>query len=75
VGIGNKLFAIAQQWAGKKWAMAAPAKPKGAADSELNGVSCATASDCWAVGESITSSGATSPLLEQWNGTAWSVPA
>jgi hypothetical protein len=124
VGISNSLFALAQRWNGTKWVTAAPAKPSGAADSELNGVSCsaakacesvgnyynssvtatlgeswngtkwavqkmpavsgstyanlagvscATASDCWAAGESITSSAVTSPLLEKWNGSAWTV--
>jgi hypothetical protein len=124
VGIGDNLFAIAQRWNGTKWATAAPVKPSGAADSQLNGVACAgtkacesvgnffnssvtltlaeswngskwaaqtmpavsgatyaslahvscpSATDCWAAGESISSSGTTSPLLESWNGSAWKV--
>jgi hypothetical protein len=125
-GISDKLFAIGQVWNGSKWATATPAKPTGATDSELNGVSCpagsaceaggdydngsvsaplaegwtgtkwavqatpsisgstyasfqgmacTTASNCWAVGETITSSGTTSPLIERWNGTSWTVSA
>ncbi len=36
----------------------------------LGGVSCASRSDCWAVG-SVTVSLSPQPLLEHWNGSAW----
>jgi hypothetical protein len=72
VGINNKLFAIAQSWAGTKWVTAAPAKPKGTASSELNGVSCATTSACESVGNYYNST-VTATLGESWNGTKWAV--
>jgi hypothetical protein len=72
IGIGNKLFAIAQAWKGSAWAATTPAKPSGATTSELNGVSCPAASACEAAGTYSTS--ASSPALaEGWNGKAWTL--
>ena len=47
----------------------------GSSNDFLNAVAVVSVSDVWAVGsqESGTSSGQT--LIEQWNGTAWSVVA
>jgi hypothetical protein len=74
VGIGNKLFAIAQVWKGSAWAATTPAKPSGAGDSELNGVSCPASSSCVAVGNFFASkSKITATLGEGWNGTKWAV--
>jgi hypothetical protein len=36
-------------------------------------VSCATVTNCVAVGSSTNSSGASVTLAEQWNGSSWSV--
>jgi hypothetical protein len=67
--------ALAESWNGTTWTIEATPAISGATYVSLAGVSCATASDCWAVGESITSSGTTSPLLEEWNGKTWSRPS
>jgi hypothetical protein len=72
-GIGNSLFAIAQRWNGTKWSAAAPVKPGGATDSQLNGVSCATAKACESVGNYLSASSTTLTLGEKWNGTKWSL--
>ena len=44
----------------------------GSGSNQLNAVTCATASFCVAVGLQGASSGG-EPLIEQWNGSAWSV--
>jgi hypothetical protein len=44
----------------------------GSSSAQLNAVTCATASFCVAVGLQGASAGG-EPLIEQWNGTAWSV--
>jgi hypothetical protein len=37
-------------------------------------VTCASALECWAVGdEYVNGSGASQTLIEKWNGTAWSI--
>jgi uncharacterized membrane protein len=53
-----------------------PAAPAGAAPAaggrfigDLTGVSCVSASDCWAVG----GTGNNVPVTEHWDGTAWSL--
>lgn len=55
-------------------AQARPRPPSSAAlTSELYGVSCISASTCVAVGDYVTSNGASKTLVERWNGTAWAV--
>jgi hypothetical protein len=58
-------------WDGTTWSpLTSPAVPS-ETDIYLDGVSCVTTSFCVAVGSVDTTSNA--PLIEQWNGTAWSV--
>lgn len=66
--------ALAEGWNGTAWALQTTPAISGSAFATLENVSCTTASNCWAVGESDTSSG-TDPLIEKWNGTHWSVTA
>ena len=49
--------------------------PKGTNNSPLNGVSCATASNCWAVGNYDTGNHNNDflTLAEQWTGKSWSL--
>src|SRR6476661_3698430 len=47
--------------------------PGTALQSELYGASCTSASACTAVGDYVTSTGASKTLAEHWNGTAWAV--
>ncbi len=61
---------VIEHWLGGAWQpVAAPALP----GSQLDSVSCASASTCWATGGIQSRSGAADDLLEQWNGTQWSV--
>jgi hypothetical protein len=62
----------AERWNGTAWAIQPSPNPSGAAGSELDGVSCPSASACTAVGSSVSSS-STVPLAERWNGTAWAI--
>ena len=64
---------VAERWNGTAWALQSMPTPSGAAATYLNGVSCASASACTAVGQYVTGTGATVPLAERWNGTAWAV--
>jgi hypothetical protein len=62
---------IAEIWNGKTWALTRPPLPHGTREAFLGQVSCASPAFCTAVGQSSTSSGATSPLVEVWNGKHW----
>src|SRR5438105_12938109 len=41
--------------------------------NNLLGVTCVSASDCWAVGSYVAGSGAPRTLIEHWDGTAWAI--
>ncbi|HCI81875.1 MAG TPA: hypothetical protein DHW02_19540 [Ktedonobacter sp.] len=41
----------------------------------LSSVAAVSASDVWAVGDFVTSSGFAQTLIEQWNGSSWSIVA
>jgi len=42
--------------------------------NELNGVSCLSASNCWAVGDyNLSNSTGSKTLVEQWNGSSWNI--
>ena len=61
---------LAMRWNGRAW-LAVPASSRGH-DSQLDGVSCATATSCNAVGFYLDASGVQFALAQTWNGTAWS---
>jgi hypothetical protein len=60
---------MAEHWDGTNWTFEQVPLPA-LTDGQLLGVSCSTARDCVAVGDS---GGATSPLAEHWNGSRWTI--
>lgn len=67
-GIGQ---AVAERWDGHRWTSVTPRRPQ--AFSQLSGVSCPRARDCYAVGwTSASRRVAARPLIEHWTGK-WSV--
>lgn len=66
----SRQLGLAERWNGSAWSRETVPTPAGAGIVTLSGVSCASASDCEAVGgaASATSVG---PLAERWNGSAW----
>ena len=66
-------FTLAERWNGSKWSIEHAPSPTGATSSELDGVSCASASACTAVGQSNPSNATGVMLAERWNGTKWSI--
>jgi hypothetical protein len=70
----------ALRWSGAKWSLVSTPQPGGttstANHNELDGVGCASASNCWAVGWDATATIGTAPDLNlalHWNGTKWSL--
>jgi hypothetical protein len=61
---------LAETWTGRSWTPGAPALVKGAVGGQLDGVSCASAKSCVAVGSYYTDSGGAA-LAESWNGKTW----
>src|SRR5689334_21396361 len=64
---------LIEHWNGLSWSVV-PSPNSGTADNVLNGVTCTSASNCWAVG-AYTAASAQQTLIEQWNGTSWSIVA
>jgi hypothetical protein len=68
---GSRVFvALAETWNGTSWSGTLPPDPAGANLTELQGVSCFSASFCAADGYA-TGSGGFSLVGENWTGTSW----
>jgi hypothetical protein len=68
--VGNPVFTLAEEWDGTTWKLLATAASP--ADSNLSGISCASAVSCVAVGQN---GGPPSALAERWDGHTWQVLA
>jgi len=86
IAVGNTLTVpgrndtLIEGWNGTAWSIMTSPNPTGATISQLAGVSCTSATNCVAVGRYTTSTspsaadtGPFETLVEQWNGTAWSI--
>jgi hypothetical protein len=66
----------ALHWDGTTWSLATTPQPGGTASNHngngLNGISCASATDCWAVGYTFDPRGPARNQALLWNGSAWS---
>jgi hypothetical protein len=65
----------AERWNGTSWTTQTTPNPSGAGSSQLNGVSCTSASACTAVGYYYNTSGIYFTLAEGWNGKSWTIQA
>jgi hypothetical protein len=66
------LGALVEHWDGSRWS-AVPNPLSSTAGAALLSVTAVSAANIWAVGRQQNADGATVPLAEHWNGTAWSV--
>jgi hypothetical protein len=64
---------VIEQNAGSGWTLVPAPLPIGAFGGDLEGVTCASADDCWAVGLYGTGPGQHQVLIEQDTGAGWSV--
>ncbi len=69
---GSRDFTLIAQWNGTVWSIEASPNRSGSDGDQLDGVSCSGTSFCVAVGDSDVSTGLVN-LVEQWNGSTWSV--
>ena len=66
----------ALHWNGRRWSLVATPDPGGLASDDSNfleGVRCASAASCWAVGFSAPAGQPARNQALHWNGTRWSV--
>ena len=64
---------LVETWDGTAWSDQPAAIPPGAATAQLNGVSCVSSTDCAAVGDYADTGGQQLALIENWDGSSWSV--
>jgi hypothetical protein len=64
--------ALTEHWDGHTW-RAVPAAHVGAQDNDLFGVTALSSTNVWAVGNENIGHFQFRPLVEHWNGTAWTV--
>jgi hypothetical protein len=64
---------FAEIWNGTKFVVTATPSPAGSQRGQLYGVSCTSSDSCVAVGVWYNGTGNPNPLIEVWNGKAWSV--
>lgn len=66
-------FIAAEHWDGTGWAIQPIASLPGTSQAFLEGVSCASATSCTAVGSDYLTTGGEQPLAEHWDGTSWTL--
>jgi hypothetical protein len=72
----NPVATLTENWNGSAWTVIPSPTPAGAVGAVLEGVSCASQADCWAVGFTTDANGnALTMLTEYWNGSGWSIAA
>ena len=69
---GGHHQALIERWDGYSWIIVS-SPSNGTQENQLNGGTCALASDCWAVGSYVNSIGVSQTLIEQWNGSSWEI--
>ena len=67
----SKFKTLIEHYDGEQWSLVSSPNPEGYAQSFLYSVSCATGSDCWAVGKKRNSSD--QALLKHYDGEQWSL--
>lgn len=60
-------------WGTGSWISGVGPEPSGATVSELLSVSCASSTNCWAVGDYIDAENVQKGLAMSWNGSGWSL--
>ena len=63
---------LIQSWDGNSWITERSPTLAGLSGS-LNGITCASASECWAVGGDATLAGAPGGFIERWDGLSWTL--
>ena len=75
-GGGNPTGTLVEQWNGSSWSVVPSPTPSGpgVVGAILSSVSCASASDCMAVGYATDTNGNNlTDVVEQWDGSSWAI--
>jgi hypothetical protein len=70
---GNTYQTLAEHWDGTSWSIVSSPNANTTQSNQLYGLSCGSASDCWAVGSYFAESGGIQTLIEHWDGISWAI--
>jgi hypothetical protein len=70
--LGGIQQTLTEHWNGTSWTIVTSRNSSATQHNVLNGVTCASASQCWAVGDYFNGT-VYQTLIEQWNGSAWTI--
>ena len=65
--------ALIERWDGNSWQLVTSPDTIAPSDKYLYGITCPSASQCWAVGNSYGAAGVDQTLIEQWDGNSWTI--
>ena len=69
---GNSKQTLVERWNGTSWAIQKSPDTSAQQDNVLYGVTCVSASSCWAVGYYFNGANSQT-LVEHWDGTSWTI--
>jgi hypothetical protein len=73
----NDAQGLIEHYNGTSWSIVASPTPSGSLSNDLYGIAAVSTNDIWAVGQTTPNNGTSTPppqpLIEHWNGTAWSL--
>ena len=69
---GNTYQTLVEHWDGTSWTIVPSPNTSSTRNNRLFGVTCASPSDCWAVGFHVSSNGSRT-LIMRWDGSAWAI--
>lgn len=76
-GQGSNTLSLVEAYQGTRWAVQSSPNVSnsvtGFYQDELYGIACPSATDCWAVGDYYENSPGEIPLIEHYDGSAWSI--
>jgi hypothetical protein len=69
----NAAQTLIERWDGTSWSIVSSPNTSATQSNFLLGVTCASASECWAVGYYYNDNVISQTLIERWNGTSWEI--
>src|SRR5882757_9162764 len=70
----NAAQTLIERWDGTSWSIVSSPNTSATHYNSLSGVTCVSASECWAVGYYFTGDNfVDQTLIERWDGTSWSI--
>ena len=70
---GSYAQTLIEQYNGTSWSTVPAPNEGSGVNNQLRAVTCTSSTNCWATGTYVNSSGYNQPLIEEYNGTDWSI--